>query len=186
MSDGLRGFIKLRVDPPDKFTGKEDFEEFAKRLRAYVILADPALAILMDDAARKLNKPITYPDIYQVDLGSGDENKRTPVERQKLAQLLYYLLTTTLKEAPYQLLDTIADSNGPEAWRLLVQRYAKNQSHLAMTTLLTLINFSLPNDDTAETKFATWENEVTKFERLIGKDLYPEIKTGLVVKGITG
>ena len=135
MSDGLRGFIKLRVDPRDKFPGKENFEEFAKRPRAYVILADPALAILMDDAARtNINKSITYADIYQINFGTGDSNERTPEERAELAQLLYSLLTTTLKDAPYLLLETITDSNGPEAWRLLVKRYEKNQSHLAMIT----------------------------------------------------
>jgi hypothetical protein len=187
MSEHLQGLIKLRVDPQDKFTGKENFEEFHKRFRAYVILAYPALALFIDDASRtSVTRPITYSDIDAVDLKEPQGERRTPAQRQKLAQLLYYLLTTTLKEAPYMLLDTITDSNGPEAWQQLVQRYAKNQAHLAMTTLLQLIGFQLPNDETAETKFAAWENEVVKFERLIGKPLYPEIKTGLVVKATGG
>ena len=182
MSEQLNGLIKLRVDPPHPFTGKENFEEFHKRFRAYVILADPALAIFIDDASRSINREITWSIIYNVNLG-GD---RSQDSRTKLAQLLYYLLTTTLKDAPYLLLDSVTDSNGPEAWRLLYKRYAKNQAHLAMTTLLSLVNFQLPNDDTAETKFAAWENNVTKFERIIGKELYPEIKTGLVVKAAAG
>ena len=188
MAEHMQGLIKLRVDPPDKFTGKENFEEFHKRFRAYVLLADPALAYFIDDASRtNVTRPITYSDINAVDLKEPDgSDRRTPAQRQKLAHLLYYILTQSLREAPYMLLDTITDSNGPEAWRLLVQRYAKNQAHLAMTTLLQLIGFTLPNDETAETKFAHWENEVVKFERLIGKPLYPEIKTGLVVKATGG
>ena len=134
MSEQLNGLIKLRVDPPHPFTGKENFEEFHKRFRAYVILADPALAIFIDDASRSVNREITWSIIYNVNLG-GD---RSQDSRAKLAQLLYYLLTTTLKDAPYQLLDSVTDSNGPEAWRLLHKRYAKNQAHLAMTTLLSL------------------------------------------------
>ena len=190
MAEHMQGLIKLRVDPPDKFTGKENFEEFQKRFRSYVILADPALALYIDDASRtSVTRPITYSDINAISLHEThipEAERRTPAQRQKLAQLLYYLLTTALKEAPYMLLDTISDSNGCEAWRLLVNRYAKNQAHLAMTTLLQLIGFTLPNDETAETKFAHWENEVVKFERLIGKPLYPEIKTGLVVKATGG
>ena len=39
--------LKLRIDPPAKFSGKENYEEFAKRLRNYMCLSNLRFADLM-------------------------------------------------------------------------------------------------------------------------------------------
>ena len=52
--------------------------------------------------------------------------------------------------------------------------------------LVTLVNTKFHDDKDFETKFSKWENDITKFERAIGKELYDEIKVGLLIAGTTG
>ena len=41
------GGLKLKIDPPSKFSGKDNYEEFAKKLRNYMCLLDLDYAELM-------------------------------------------------------------------------------------------------------------------------------------------
>ena len=42
------GGLKLRIDPPAKFSGKDNYEEFSKKLRNYMCLSDLGYADLMN------------------------------------------------------------------------------------------------------------------------------------------
>ena len=92
---------------------------------------------------------------------------------------------TVVTDSAYTLIDQVADSNGMEAWRLLSTRYAKSSQQTAIITLVSIVNTKF-EDRTFETTFAKWESQVTKFERAIKKELYDEIKVGLLIAGTTG
>ena len=50
--------LRLRIDPPKKFTGIENYEDFAKKLRNYMCLSDLSYARLMTWASKRA-QPVT-------------------------------------------------------------------------------------------------------------------------------
>jgi hypothetical protein len=181
--------IKLRVDPPKLFTGKENFDDFVKRLRAYMLLSDPFFGTIIDAASIRGDMVITNQDVSCLALDDQRQQRPdypTPAEFVQKNAVLFYVLTGLLEGAPSNLCDTIEDSNGAEALRRITTRYARAKSHSALVILMKIISAKFPDDDNFETKLGIWENDVLKFEKAIGKELYEEIKVGLLVAGTTG
>ena len=185
--------IRLRVDPPKVFTGKEPFDDFAKRLRAYMALSDPYIGTIIDAANKRA---IEHPDLVITNqevshLALDDKGQQIPdyptaLDFIQKNAVLYYVLTGLLDGGPSNLCDTIDDSNGAEAFRRITTRYARARSHSALVILMRIISAKSPDDDNLETKVSVWENDILKFEKAIGKELYEEIKVGLLVGGTTG
>ena len=104
---------------------------------------------------------------------------------EKLSSLFYYVLSGLTEGPAYTIVDQIEDANGFEAWRRLSNRYAKTKLQSAIMTLVTIVNTKF-NEKDFETTFAEWENYINKFEMAVGKELYDEIKVGLLIAGTTG
>ena len=109
--------IKLKIDPPEKFNGKSDFDYFAKRLKNYMMLSDQDYGPIMK-FAENAQSPVTMDEQDAMDVAHSGETRR-------LSSLLYYVLSGLVTDSAYTLFDQVADSNGMEAWRLLTNRYAK-------------------------------------------------------------
>ena len=172
------GVVRFKIEPPPKYTGTGNFEEFAKRFTNYMSLSNVRYGDLMRRAA---NNPTP---VLTARLDSLDDGLETGTTR-KMASVLYYVLAGLVDGPAYVLVDQVEDSNGLEAWRLLYQRYARTNIQNAIMTLVTLVNTKLDDKD-FETKFSKWESDITKFERAIEKPLYDEIKVGLLIAGTSG
>ena len=70
---------KLRVEPPAKFTGKENFEHFLKRFTNYMALTDDNYATSTVAIRGRAKTPFTVTDYTQTDarlgLTTGDTKK---------------------------------------------------------------------------------------------------------------
>ena len=169
--------FQLKIDPPDKFNGKGDFDYFYMRFKNYMMLSDQDYGPIMK-FAEEAQSPVTRDEQDAMDVSHAGETRR-------LSTLLYYVLSGLVTDSAYTLIYQVADSNGMEAWRLLTNRYAKTNQQTAITTLVSIVNTKF-EDRTFETTFAKWESQVTMFERAIKKELYDEIKVGLLVAGTSG
>ena len=174
---------KLRVEPPAKYTGtaKEDFERWYRRITNYMCLTDETFGTILTEIKDNAKTPITDTTLANIDtrmaLADGSA--------QNMARAMYYTLDSLLGDAPLLLIEAIPDMNGFEALRQLCHRYMKSKQMTGILLLVKIINYKF-NDKDFETSFATWENDVTKFEQAIGKELYEEMKVGLLIAGTTG
>ena len=50
---------KLRIDPPAKFTGSEDYDAFYKRFRNYISMTDRNYGKIFDYITRNVKAPVT-------------------------------------------------------------------------------------------------------------------------------
>ena len=175
----MAGNLKLRIDPPSKFSGKENYEEFAKKLRNYMCLSDLRYAAEMTWATKRIT-PITVETLRERDVDEKHEG-----HTEKLSSLFYYVLSGLVEGPAYTIVDQIDDANGFEAWRRLHQRYAKTKLQSAIMQLVTIVNTKF-QEKSFETTFAEWETNITKFEMAVGRELYDEIKVGLLIAGTTG
>ena len=172
---------KLRVEPPAKFTGKENFEHFLKRFTNYMALTDDNYATIIMAIRGRTKTPFTSTDYTSIDarlgLNSGDT--------KKLSNALYYVLGSLLSDGPWMILDTTPEMNGFEAiWRLM-DRFLHSTQMTAILLLVQIVTTKF-NESDFETTFASWENYIMKFEESISKELYPEIKIGLLIAGTSG
>ena len=121
--------------------------------------------------------PVTRDEQDSMDVSHAGQTRR-------ISTMMYYVLSGLVTDSAYTLIYQVADSNGMEAWRLLTDRYAKTTQQTAIITLVSIVNTKF-EDRNFETTFAKWESQVTMFERAIEKELYDEIKVGLLIAGTT-
>ena len=171
--------VKLQVEPPHKYDGTKPYEDWSKRFTNYMCLQDQRFGKLLKWASGQPD------EICDLELDSISGGSASIDDLTKMSTLIYYLLSGLLTGAPFVLLDQIQDQNGVEVWRKLYQRYAKTKTQSLMSTLMKIVNTKF-TEDNFEATLAQWENDVSKFELVIGKELYPEIKTGLLVINTTG
>ena len=70
----------------------------------------------------------------------------------------------------------VPDSEGPDAWRLLTEKFEPKMRTRFAGQLMSILSFSLQGD-TAE-RITAWEREIATYERDSGKVLDDEIKIG--------
>ena len=171
----MQGGLKLRIDPPPKFNGT-NFEEFNKKLRNYMCLSNLRYAELMRWAVTK-DRPIDEQLMTEQDV---DENLQASDTTIRLSALFYYVLAGLVEGPAYTIVDQVSDANGLEAWRLLHHRFAKTKLQQAIMRLVTIVT-TIFQDNSFETTFAEWENDIVKLEESVGKQLHGEIKIGLLI-----
>ena len=172
---------KLRIDPPAKFTGSEDYEAFFKRLRNYICMTDRNYGKIFDYISEHPKVAITDQLLSQID-GRLSLDAGTTAQ---MGDILHYMLSSLLEGSPYTILDGVTDGNGFEALRRVHSRYARSKQHKAILLLVKIVSTRF-NDKDFESGFTTWESDITKFEEAIGKELYEEVKIGLLIAGTSG
>ena len=153
----------MRIDPPSKFNGT-NFEEFNKKLRNYMCLSHLRYADLMRWATTK-DRPIDEALMVEQDV---DEQIKEQDTTLRLSALFYYVLAGLVEGPAYTIVDQVSDANGFEAWPLLHHRFAKTKLQQAIMRLVTIVT-TIFQENSVETTFAEWENEITKFEEAVGK-----------------
>ena len=105
--------IKLKVDPPGKFSGttKDNYEDFEKRLRTYLCLTDTRFPKLLKWCLTK-TMPITQETMSQ-------ELSQDPAEihalKTQMNPFLYYTLMSLVRGSAYTILEQVEEENGCEA-----------------------------------------------------------------------
>ena len=136
------GGVKLKIEPPTKFTGgsKDNYEDFERRLRTYLSLTDTRFPKLLKWAVQQ-GMPITN-DSVKTHLDS--ENyvaEQVNVVLTQMNPFLYYTLVSLIEGAAYTILEQVDEENGFEAYRKLYARFAKTKTvsytHLTLPTIYT-------------------------------------------------
>ena len=99
--DPQQALQKIRVDPPAKFTGKEDYERFYKRLGNYMSLTSKHYKRIFDGTLERLREPITQRDYNNMDRNIQLE----PGTTEAMSEHLYYYMDSLLDGPPYMILD---------------------------------------------------------------------------------
>ena len=175
---------KLKIEPPTKFNGRGDFDRWFKRLANYLSLSDEHYRLALDEIAKGPNRVIVpTPHYAEMDQAYGLTAGTTAV----MSRSLYYILDGLLDDTspPYALLDSTMEHNGFDVIRKLCERYGKAKQIKSILLLVKIVTTRL-DDSNFENAFATWESDVTKFELAIQKELYSEIKVGLLIAGTSG
>ena len=120
---------------------------------------------MLEAATNKGAAPFTKEEMTAYAAESVTRYKRTEVEFLLLNAKLYYVLISLTDKGAYTTVDAIDDFNGMEAWRRLSERYARTKRQKSVMALATLMNMSLPDDHTLESKFSQFENELDRYEK---------------------
>ena len=185
------GGIKLKVDPPAKFTGgtKDNYEDFEKRLRTYLSLIDTRFPRLLKWAVRQ-GMPITSEIVNTYLTTEGISQEQRDVIRTQMNPFLYYTLVSLIEGSAYTILEQVEEENGLEAYRKLYLRFAKTKMQNAIMRMATIINIKF-QDTTFENTFTEWESEIHKLEMILKNDhtsgkLADEVKIGILIARTTG
>ena len=158
---------KLKIEPPTKFTGREDFERWFKRTTNYLCLSDENYRTVFG-SMQNHPKTIIDPAVHyaQIDQTLGVAAGTAA----KMSRALYYILDGLLDDAypPYTLHDSTLDNNGFEVIRKLLDRYMKSKQMKSILLLVKIVTTRF-DDKSFENSFAYWESDITKFELAIGK-----------------
>ena len=104
------GGVKLKVDPPAKFTGgtKDNYEDFEKRLRTYLSLTDTRFPRILKWAVKQ-GVPITNEIMTRHLTADGfDEEARTIVIKQ-MNPFLYYTMVSLIEGSAYTILEQVEE-----------------------------------------------------------------------------
>ena len=185
------GGIKLKVEPPAKFSGgtKDNYEDFEKRLRTYLGLSDPRFPAILKWVVKR-GTAITE-DVLQTHLTSEgiSEDQKITIMKQ-MNPFLYHTLASLVEGPAYTILDQAEEENGFEAFRKLHLRYAKTKMQNAIMRMAAIINMKF-QDTTFENTFTEWESEIHKLETGLKTEhsdgkLADEVKIGILISGTTG
>ena len=158
------GGVKLKVEPPTKFTGgtKDNYEDFERRLRTYLSLTDTRFPKLLKWAVQQ-GVPITNEKVRTY---LGSENyaaDQVNVVLNHMNPFLYYTLVSLIEGAAYTILEQVDEGNGFEGYRKLYLRFAKTKIQNAIMRMASIINIKF-QDTNFENTFSEWESEIHKLE----------------------
>ena len=185
------GGVKLKVEPPSKFTGgtKDNYEDFERRLRTYLSLTDTRYPRLLKWAVQQ-GMPITNDKVRTYLNTENYSAEQIQMVLTHMNPFLYYTLVSLIEGAAYTILEQVDEENGLEAYRKLYARYAKTKMQNAIMRMAAIVNIKF-QDTTFENTFSEWESEIHKLEsalkteRTDGK-LADEVKIGILIAGTTG
>ena len=103
----------------------------------------------------------------------------------RLRTPLCYVLYGLLELPARNLIEEIDDDNGVEALRRLHERYKKSKI-LNVVNYLHRITSTKVEERTCAATFMDWETDLGKLEATLGREIYEEIKIGLLIAGTTG
>ena len=174
--------IKLKVDPPGKFSGttKDNYEDFEKRLRTYLCLTDTRFPKLLKWCLTR-TMPITQETMHELSNDPAEVNAL----KSQMNPFLYYTLMSLVGGSAYTILEQVEEENGCEAYRRLYLRYARTKMQNAIMRIATIVNMKF-HDSNFETTFTEWESEMHKIEVSLNNKIDDVIKIGILIAGTTG
>ena len=158
---------KLLGRPP-KFEDIGNWKQWRFQVLAYFGALEPELCEELQ-LAETATTSIDFGDLTQA--------------RQARSRVVFYVLSQLLHKAPLQVLMSISENNGYEAWRVLKRDYEPDSGsrHVAM-----LSNILRPTFDGSLVEFweklRRWINDVETYEASSGEDLADNMKVALVIQ----
>ena len=182
----LKEIAKIKLELPPRFSGKDnnyEFEAFIKRLRNYMCIQESDYSALFDYFKRDNSEKLVVTTEHYADLDSN--LVLLPGTTAKLSQQLYYVLYGLLELPARNLVEDIDNDNGVEALRRLHERYKKSKM-LNVVHYLHKITTTKFEERTFAATFMDWETDLSKLEAALGREVYEEMKIGLLIAGTTG
>ena len=165
--------------PPEWDSSNESsFQEWQIKIQAWLTNQD-SRALQWLDTAGTLNEVIETNDLDEQQYPN--ENERKAV--LKFNTLLYNILVTKLKGEAFNLVSSVRDGSGLEAWRLLMKRYAPRTPATKRALLKSIFNMKAAKKvEEIEKNLLKLEEIYSKYETM-SKNLLPEdIKTVIMVE----
>ena len=115
--------IKLKVDPPSKFSGttKDNYEDFEKRLRTYLCLSDTRFPKLLKWTLNQ-GMPITNTMLMNYAREHTLSEEELKSLQFQMNPFLYYTLMSLIERSACTILEQVKDENALEACRKLYRR----------------------------------------------------------------
>ena len=128
------GGVKLKVEPPAKFTGgtKDNYEDFERRLRTYLSLTDTRFPRLLKWAVLQ-GMPITADSVRTYLSSENYAAEQINMVLTSMNPFLYYTLVSLIEGSAYTILEQVDEENGLEAYRKLYARFAKCENTTTCT-----------------------------------------------------
>ena len=163
-----------KVDPPPKFTGREDdWRMFGLKMRSfYGNYLDGQMGEWMDNVREHREQ-----DCRVDALG---------VEARKPAEMLYQGLVAFCEGDAFTIVENAGEGEGLEAWRSLYQRYDVQTRQSRVSQLMRLLDTEVKGDDVLNS-LAKFERDWQRWESKAQKDwdeLVNDLKIGVVLKGL--
>ena len=185
------GGVKLKIEPPSKFTGgsKDNYEDFERRLRTYLSLTDTRFPKLLKWVVLQM-MPVSTDQIKTYLAAEKYTEDQARLVMNQMNPFLYYTLVSLIEGSAYTILEQVDEENGIEAYRKLYARFAKTKMQNAIMRMAAIINIKF-QDTTFENTFSEWEGEIHKLESALKTDkhdgkLADEVKIGILIAGTTG
>ena len=178
--------IKLKVDPPSKFSGttEDNYEDFEKRLRTYLCLSDTRFPKLLRWTLLQ-SMPINSAMLVNYARENNLSEEELKSLQFQMNPFLYYTLMSLIEGSAYTILEQVEEENGCEAYRKLYLRYARTKMQNAIMRIATIVNTKF-HDTNFETTFSEWESELHKIEVSLNNKIDDVIKIGILIAGTTG
>ena len=170
-----------QFNPPKEFSGKkEDFEEFAFKLKAY-------LSIMNSDYAEDLRRIEENMDTEIIDAHFNDASGDPIPGLRDRATTLQWILVALCSGAASLLLRRETSTNGFESWRRLCQKYKLPSRARAVGRLSKILKPDFSGANTSfEDSLAAWEDEVAKYERETSTSLSDDVKFAVMMNETHG
>ena len=116
------------------------------------------------------------------DLSTEIDDLTVTDEVMALSRQLYAVLTTMLKERPLQLLRSVPDNNGFEAWRVLHTTLAPKSKTRALALLGAISQYPNMTQGNLLEQLLKMEDLFKKYEQAANKPVPEEVKSALLLR----
>lgn len=176
---------RVEVDAPEAYDGNADFDDWMKRLLAYLSLSDIRYKIIAEDYILNATQPSMRADLTQ--RNDNDPTRiATPQEAAAhMAMVLYTLLLQLCKRPAYAAVVNVQDDNGFESLRQMKFHYGKSTRLAMITTLMKIVNQKFDENHLAQS-LTTLEYDVAELERSAETQLPDLLKTTFLIMAVIG
>ncbi len=156
---------------PERFAGDEKrWTQWRFGMKAYLSLCGVMAEQALDGVARR-NDPVIFAEI--------------PHEFREESKLLFYMLASSCTGRAQCFVRTAENQNGLEAWRLLNQRYHRQNADSTFALLRVLVNFTCGHDVRGiEGKLAEFDSLVQEYEERATEVLSDEVIRGILTHAV--
>ena len=152
---------------------EEGFQEWNIKIKAWLVSQDPrALGWLK--TATGMVETVETKDLDTQEFA----DDMTRMDCKKFYTLLYNILITKLKGEAFNIVSSVHDGCGLEAWRLLMKRYEPRTPATKRALLKTIFNMkAAKNVEEIEKNLLKLEDIFTRYETVADNTLPEDIKT---------
>ena len=146
------------------------FGEWKWMFKQYIRAIEPAISKSMDDVEADLSTSVSLVEMT--------------MDAEVQAQKLYALLTSMLRERPLQLVRSVEEGNGYEAWRILVNTLSPTSKSRALALLGAITQYPQMTAHGLLEQLLKLEELFRRYVQASGEDVPESLKSALVLRGL--